>query len=377
MAFVNTRDTIGDQATVDGLVSHSLTELKEDGIGIVETYACYHNTGLQSLELPNVSQIKENAFDGCSNLEVAKLGGEGSSNSLAIESNAFNSCEKLKHLIIDRPVKASLVAPSGLSGTPIDIGDGAVYVPESLVPTYKADSVWKNYFITRLEKYPLSAFDTIEDSWSTILSNASYATDYAVKDTKTLELTDGTKIKMDLAAIDTDVKSDNSGTAKLTWICHGVPYNHAMSSTYGDTTGGWADSDMRSWLISDILSKIPTEIKSHIVSVKKSYRSKKPNDETLWSDDEIWIPSYREVGFTSESYIESDGVTYPILFLPGNLNNANISRKKTTPSSPYQAWWVRSCASATSYNYVNYMGKSSTVGSSSNDTGVVFGFCTD
>ena len=126
MAFVNTRDAIGDQATVDGLVEHSLTELKEDGIGIVADYACYYNTGLQSVELPSVSQIKQCAFCNCSNLEVVKLGGEGSSNLLNIESNAFNHCTKLKHLIIDRPTKATLESISGLGDTLIAIGEGAV-----------------------------------------------------------------------------------------------------------------------------------------------------------------------------------------------------------------------------------------------------------
>ena len=171
MAFVNTRDTIGDQATVDGLVEHSLTDLKEDGIGIVGANACNSNTGLQSVEFPGVSQIKSNAFDGCSNLEVVKLGGEGSSGSLSIATSAFNACSKLKHLIIDRPTMASLEAVSGLAGTPIAIGDGAVYVPNGLLSTYKSDNVWKNFFIVDKTEYPLTVFDSLSDySWSTILS---------------------------------------------------------------------------------------------------------------------------------------------------------------------------------------------------------------
>ena len=370
MAFVNTRDTIGDQATVDGLVEHSLTELKEDGIGIVETHACYKNTGLQSVELPSVSQIKANAFDGCSNLEAVKLGGEGSSNSLSIAANAFNACSKLKHLIVDRPAKASLAEVSGLAETPIARGEGAVYVPNDLLSTYKSDNVWKNFFIVDKTKYPLSVFDSLADySWSTILTNPDYATTYAVKDTKTLELTDGTKIKMDLAAIDTDVKSDNSGTAKMTWICHGIPMTHRMNAA-AVTTDGWAGSEMRGWLISDILSKIPTEIKSHIVSVKKSYRSKSPNDETLWSDDEIWIPSYKEVGFANASYIESDGVVYSGLF------NLNKERIKYNTSGSANVWWLRSASSTTNFRCVDFYGSEVNY-SASNTVGVVFGFCTD
>ena len=375
MAFVNTRDTLGDQATVDGLVEHSLTELKEDGIRIVETYACYKNTGLQSLELPSVSEIKANAFDGCSNLEVVKLGGEGSSGSLSIGGYAFNGCSKLKHLLIDRPSMAVLYAASALTGTQIVLEEGAVYVPESLVATYKANNMWQKYFIAKLQDYPLSSFDSISDNWSTILSNASYATAYTVKDTKTVELTDGTKIRMDLAAIDTDIKSDSSGTAKMTWICHGVPMTHRMIAT-ADTTDGWVGSEMRSWLISDILSKIPTEIKSHIVSVKKSYRSKKPNDETLWSDDEIWIPSYKEVGFTNTSYVESDGVTYPDLFTSGTTSAALATRVKHNTSGSAAAWWLRSAYNTEVFRSVSSPG-SEGFGSASDVYGVVFGFCTD
>ena len=374
MAFVNTRDTIGDQATVDGLVEHSLTELKEDGIGIVEASACYYNTGLQSLELPAISQIKTAAFSGCSNLEVVKLGGEGSSNSLTIAANAFINCSKLKHLIVDRPAKASLAAVSGLSETPIARGEGAVYVPESLLSTYKADNVWKNFFITKLSNYPLSSFDTIDDSWAQIFANSSYATAYAVKDTKTMELTDGTKIKMDLAAIDTDEKSDNSGTAKMTWICHGVPMAHRMNAT--DTTnGGWANSEMRSWLISDILSKIPTEIRSHIVSVKKSYRSRTPEAGTLISDDEIWIPSYKEVGLLD--YAESTGVTYPILFSSGTSTSANKTRIKKDSSGSTANWWLRSAMSNTNFMYISVNGSMSNNVATYSMNRVVFGFCTD
>ena len=371
MAFVNTRDTIGDQATVDGLVERSLTELKEDGIGIVEDYACYYNTGLQSLELPNVSQIKSHAFDECRNLEVVKLGGEGSSNSLSIATLAFNNCLKLKHLIIDRPAKASLAAVAGLTGTLIARGEGAVYVPNDLMNAYKSDNVWKNFFIVDKTKYPLSVFDSLADySWSTILSDPDYGTAYAVKDTKTMELTDGTKIKMDLAALDTDVKSDNSGTAKMTWICHGIPITHRMNAT-NTTSGGWASSEMRSWLISDILSKIPTEIKSHIVSVKKSYRSKSPNDETLWSNDEIWILSYKEVGFTNASYVESDGVVY------SGLLSSTANRIKYDTSSLEATWWLRSAYDTSKFSRTNSNGTASSNSASGMAIGVVFGFCTD
>ena len=369
MAFVNTRDAIGDQATVDGLVEHSLTELKEDGISNIPENSLRYNDGLQSVNLPSIKSIQSYGFGYCSNLESVKLGDGTDIGVTAIAANAFYYCQKLKHVIIDRPKMMILQDISAFNTTALALGDGAVYVPEDLVATYKANNNWKNYFITKLSNYPLSVFDTIEDDWSTIFANSSYATDYTVKGTKTIELTDGTKIKMDLAALNTDVKSDNSGTAKMTWICHGIPYTHRMNAT-NTTAGGWADSEMRSYLISDILSKIPTEIKSHIVSVKKSYRSKSPNDETLWSDDEIWIPSYKEVGFTSTDYIESDGVVY------SNLFPSSESRQKRDTSGSTMHWWLRSAGSTSIFRCVRTSGGDYN-NIANNVYGVVFGFCTD
>ena len=367
MAFVNTRDTIGDQATVDRLVEHSLTELKEDGIGIVGEYACYKNTGLQSVELPSVSRIKTCAFDGCSNLEVVKLGGNAASLSFD-NTNYIFAHSKLTHLILDYP---SIVESGAymFSGTNIERGDGAIYVPENLLNSYKTSIMWKKYLFARLQDYPLNVFESISDSWSTILTNPDYATAYAVSNTKIIELTDGTKIKMDLAALNTDIKSDNSGTAKMTWICRRIPMIHRMNATH-TASGGWADSEMRSWLISDVLSKIPTEIKSHIVSVKKSYRSKDPNDETLWSDDEIWIPSYKEVGLRDSYYIESDGVVYSELF------SSNVARIKYDTSDSARSWFLRSVHGN---GIFVTMGTVGTIGTSGAETqeGVVFGFCTD
>lgn len=367
MAFVNTRDTIGDQATVDGLVEHSLTELKEDGIGIVETYACYYNTGLQSIELPGVSQIKPYAFDSCSNLEVVKLGGEDSSGSLSISAFAFNACSKMKHLLIDRPAMATLSATSALTGTKIALGNGAVYVPENLLATYKANDNWKNYFIAKLADYPRSNFDSIEDSWAEIIANANYDTDYSVGDTKTIDV-NGTTMKMVLVAKDTDIKSsDHESKARMTWLCSGILTTHNMNSS-NTTSGGWGESAMRTWLRGTILPTLPSEVQAAIVEVDKTYRSKSPNDETLTIADTIWIPSYKEVGFTNATYVESDGVVYSGIF------TSNANRIKYNASGTAADWWLRSAYGTTSFRRVGNDG-----GENNNNAyytgGVVFGFC--
>ena len=50
--MANTRDTIGDQATVDGLVNHTLTSLEEDGIGILHMLFPKSNALLGKLQFP-------------------------------------------------------------------------------------------------------------------------------------------------------------------------------------------------------------------------------------------------------------------------------------------------------------------------------------
>ena len=319
--------------------------------------------------------IEEYAFQNATKLEVVDLTSQAA---VSMAAGVFNGCSNLTHLIVRSTARSSLPSIAVLSGTKINNGEGGIYVPADLLDSYKSATNWSTYAknIYPIGEYPKANFDTIGDSWATIFANNSYATDYPIAGYKTLELTDGTKIKMDLAALDTDVKSDNSGTAKMTWICHGIPYMNRVMNATPTTTGGWGSSQMRSWLISYILSKIPTEIKSHIVSVKKSYRSKSPNDETLWSDDEIWIPSYKEVGFTNTSYIESDGVTYPGLFTSETTSAANATRIKYDAPGSAKPWWLRSAYNETAFCFVNASGNWNSAIASGMSC-VVFGFCTD
>lgn len=91
--MANTRDTIGDQATVDGLVNHTLTSLEEDGIGIIGDYALYNNTALTSVNFPNATSIGEYAMAKCSALQTAlvpKLATSG--------TYAFQNCTSLESI---------------------------------------------------------------------------------------------------------------------------------------------------------------------------------------------------------------------------------------------------------------------------------------
>lgn len=366
--FVNTRTTLGEQATIDGLVDHSLTELKEDGCYVLASYGINHNPTLQTVEFPNLTTL--NIYALCNNtaLTTVKIGGYNSSSALTVSANAFNGCANLEHLVIDRPVMATLSATSAFTGTKITRKVGAIYVPSSLVDTYKANTNWGNYIIFPISSYPASSYDTISDSWATINTNANYANDYNVGDVKSLTLTDDTELAFVLVAKDTDtLSSDGTSKARMTWISRDIYTTHRMNAT-ATTSGGWAESEMRSWLISDVLPLFPSDIQAMMKPVNKTYRTKSPNDETLSIADTIWIPSYKEVGYTNTTYVESDGVVYSGIF------SSNSRRIKYNASGTVTVWWLRSPGNATSFCGVNLNGNNLSSDASS-PYGVVLGFC--
>ena len=89
----NTRDTIGDQATVDGLVNHTLTALEEDGVTTLGNYALKGNTALQSVNFPNCTNTGTYAFQNCTALETANL-----PVATTIGNYTFDGCKNLKTL---------------------------------------------------------------------------------------------------------------------------------------------------------------------------------------------------------------------------------------------------------------------------------------
>ena len=73
MSFINTRNVIGDQATLDGLVANTLTELNEDGVNTLRQCALYYNSGLISVAFPGISNTTcgSSTFYRCTYLTTA------------------------------------------------------------------------------------------------------------------------------------------------------------------------------------------------------------------------------------------------------------------------------------------------------------------
>ena len=134
--------------------------------------------------------------------------------------------------------------------------------------------------------------------------------------------------------------------------------------------GGYAASEMRTYIQGTIKPLIPSEVLSNIVSVKKYTRNINTAGDAVnnvESSEDVWIPSAREVNFSG---YETTGPNYSTAF----PDNASRIKYKSGASSA-SIWWLRSAYSINSFTNVSTSGTSFnfTAGTS---YGVALGFCT-
>lgn len=94
--MANTRDVLGDQATLDGLIDQSLTSLEENGITSLRTYAFYINDNIKKINFPSLTTMGTYAFYSCRLLEEVDL-------PLITTASyyGFNGCNSLKKININ------------------------------------------------------------------------------------------------------------------------------------------------------------------------------------------------------------------------------------------------------------------------------------
>lgn len=126
----------------------------------------------------------------------------------------FNSCEKLKILILGADTVCTLANINALTGTPIANGTGYVYVPKVLVEDYKIATNWATYAsqIRAIEDYPGVIIEWDEsESIPEEYQRVEYIQSTRVQliDTK-FKPTNNTQVQLDLKFSDLD----NTGTVQ-------------------------------------------------------------------------------------------------------------------------------------------------------------------
>lgn len=128
--------SIGDYAFYNCTRLTNAAFAKATSIGQQAFYAC---VALTNVEFPSVTSIGQQAFRNCNALAYADF-----PKVTKIDANSLRNCPEFKTLILRAGNVASL-GSSALSSTHIDSGTGYIYVPASLIDSYKAATNWSAY----------------------------------------------------------------------------------------------------------------------------------------------------------------------------------------------------------------------------------------
>lgn len=158
--YINNRvTTIGESAFRQWT---TIEECDFQNVTVINRLAFYGCTKLKNILLPNVTTIGEQAFNGCSNLEkikcdlVTTLGSQAirgcknlkyfySTKLTSIQNGCFADCTNLVAIIISSDTVCPLSVTNAFNNTPIISGTGYIYVPDSLVDSYKSATNWSTY----------------------------------------------------------------------------------------------------------------------------------------------------------------------------------------------------------------------------------------
>lgn len=342
--------TGGGGADLSGLLNNNLSKITVDSsVKALDAYSLF-NKNLTEVRIKSATAIGNSAL-------------------------AFNP--SLYHVIIETNSVCGL-GTEALVATSVGAGAGWIYVPSDLVDSYKSNQSWTDYAdqIVSLDEYPkeITITETISDSWEDIFDaeeDDSYKTKYSVGDTKVLDI-NGVKAIMQIVAFDTDSLSDDSGTAKISWLCKNVPFIFSMNPN-DSIVGGWEDTLCRDRLINDVLPEVPEVIRNNIKEVNKTYYDAN-SSSTKTVSDTLFILSAKEAA-ASVTPIEDSGVVYSSIF------SDNSSRIKyiglAEGESAATSWWLRTSISDFGVGFGRVGGNGGVNDGRPFDVyGVSFGFCT-
>lgn len=166
--FINTIDQLGDKAVQDSIIDKSIIEFKDNVLKTIGEYAFYNCTSLTTVDLPNVTLTGDQSFYNCNSLTTVNLpsvtkvkyrtfmyNGKLTTVNLpsltSIDVDVFYSCNSLKTLILRNTNMATLARQGAFSETPIEWGNGYIYVPRALLDDtdstkdYRQATNWSNF----------------------------------------------------------------------------------------------------------------------------------------------------------------------------------------------------------------------------------------
>lgn len=351
---------------VSGTLDEYTSDINTDKIA---TYSLSYLTSLKNIKAPVVS-VERYATNSSDNMEYVEF-----TNTQPVTIDAFSlNAKPLKSLLLRSETLSILNSTDAFTNTSIAAGVGGIYVPSTLLSSYKSASNWSRYAdnIYPIDAYPVTNFETITDSWEQIIDSidkGTYNTKYNVGDTKKININNA-EVYAQIVAFDRDVLEDGITTVPITFITKNITSLIAKMNSSVTTNGGWAECDLRQKLNNEenngIILTIDSNIASRIKAVKKTYTATADSSSTASVVDKLWIPSAREM-YGGSSY-ENSGIDYTDFF--------NTSKKRSKYHNfTSSTWFLRSVYSATSYRAVDNNGSPVSVHVANSGAYYVLGFC--
>lgn len=243
------------------------------------------------------------------------------------------------------------------------------------------DTVTITYTITvEQEEMPQSTFAT--DSWATIAAasaDGTASTKYNIGDEKTITLTTGEEVTVQIWGFGHDDLADGSGKAGITLgMKNLLAATYAMNSS-NTNSGGWEASRMRTTTMPAILATLPEDLQAVIKEVSKLSSEGGSNADALdTTTDKLFLFSVKEVTGTNTYSLDGEGTQYALwntLLYNSAFSSRRIKRLSNGDGNA-SYWWTRSARSGGSSNFCYFDASGGVNNSGANNSyGVCLGFC--
>lgn len=227
-------------------------------------------------------------------------------------------------------------------------GDLLDYVYSTDSSAYPDGGTQDGYYFKRVkpvEDFATSTWAEIKTAVQKGIGGLDLSKYWSLGDTKSVTLTTGEVIELQIAGFNHDTYSDGV-TVPVTFVMKDCLNTKAMMNSSDTNSGGYPASEMKTYVETKIYNKLPSDLKAIVAPVKKKcYTTYNQASSLSEANYNVWLLAEAEV-FDSVSYTigNGEGTKYPIF-------TDNASRVKKVNGSANR-WWLRS-ASKTSAFFVH------------------------
>lgn len=205
-------------------------------------------------------------------------------------------------------------------------------------------------------------------------TNGTASSQWSVGDEKTITLTTGEEVTLQILGFNHDDLADGSGKASITFGMKNLLATKYPMNSAATNSGGWSSSVMRTSTMATLLSQLPGDLQAVIKQVSKRTMSGNKSTDAVYSTDSIFLFSKVEVDGVDSFGYENEGTQYEYWEI--HETNADRIKKLANGTGPATTWWLRSPHFNSSVVFCDVLDFGS-IGSTDADglNGVCFGFC--